>query len=282
MFNTTNPYFNKFNYTPEQMLMQDLADESIRIKGIDVYYLPRTLVNEDRLLGEDLSSLFDDAYSIPMYIESIEAFEGQGDFLSRFGLEIDDQLTLVVSRRLFPEIVPNNVKNKPNEGDLIFFPLSNTVWEIKFVEDELPFFQFGKNYTYQMKCSLFTYSSERFDTDIVIVDDIERLNAYAVDITLDQGSGNYTVDETVTQPGTNVSATVVSWDAPTKVLRVNSTTYTVNLTANVLGSSSTAEYTIGHAEEIEMPTYTDARNEEFESEGNVVVNWEESSPFGEF
>jgi len=174
---TTNFYFNTLGHYGEQNLIEDLIVESIKIYGIDCYYMPRTIVNEDNLFGEDTLSKFEDAYPLEMYIKSVNGFEGDGTFLSKFGLEIRDEMVLSVAQRRFGEEISydNTTKEagRPVEGDLIFFPLNNKIYEVKFVEHEVVFYQMGKLQTYDLTCELFEYSSERIDTGIQAIDAIE-------------------------------------------------------------------------------------------------------------
>ena len=135
-------------------------------------YIPRTLVNEDELFGEDTISKFTEGNAIEMYIESVDGFEGEGDFISKFGLEIKDTMSLIVSRKRFEEQL-GHVATRPREGDLIFFPLSKGLFEIKFVEHENPFYQLGKLYTFKLSCELFSYSQEEIDTGFSEIDSLE-------------------------------------------------------------------------------------------------------------
>jgi hypothetical protein len=160
----------------EQTLIEDLIIESIRIYGIEVYYMPRTLVNEDYLFDEATLSKFDDAYPVEMYIKSVDGFDGDGDFLSKFGLEIRDAVTLTVARRRFSEEVePDTTEDigRPSEGDLIYLPLNGKIFEVKFVEHEAIFYQMGSLQTYDLRCELFEYSHERIDTGISVIDQVE-------------------------------------------------------------------------------------------------------------
>lgn len=180
---TTNLYFNNHAFSGEQNLIEDLIIESIRIYGVDCYYIPRTVVKEDLVFGEDTLSKFDDAYLIEMYIKSVDGFEGEGDFLSKFNIEIRDEMVLTVSQRRFGEEVSLTETTKdigrPAEGDLIYFPLNNKVFEVKFVEHEAVFYQMGSLQTYDLRCELFEYSHERLDTGIAAIDSIE--DAYSGD-----------------------------------------------------------------------------------------------------
>ena len=161
----------------EQSLIEDLIIESIRIYGIEVLYMPRTIVNEDLLFSEDRLSKFDDAFPLEMYIKSVDGFEGDGDFLSKFGLEIRDSVQLTVSQRRFDEEVEWDKSTedigRPSEGDLIYLPLNNKIFEVKFVEHEAIFYQMGSLQTYDLRCELFEYSHERFDTGVESIDTIE-------------------------------------------------------------------------------------------------------------
>jgi hypothetical protein len=174
----TNFFFNNFGSSDEQGLVEDLVIESIKIYGHDVYYLPRTEVNFDQIFGEDTVNQFKRAYNIEMYIRNVEGFEGEGDLMSRFGLEIRDQVTFTVAQRVFSnELGDYEAQVRPLEGDLIYFPLNNKIFEVKFVEHEAIFYQMGKLQTYDLKCELFEYSSERFDTDVAAIDKIEDLHS---------------------------------------------------------------------------------------------------------
>lgn len=167
----TNKYFNHYGYTPTQDLIEDLIIENIQIHGHDFKYLPRTLVNEDKLFGEDRESEFNEAVTVEMYVDSYENFGGQGDLISKFGLDIIDTFDLTVSKKRFKE---ETGLERPNEGDLIYFDISKTLFKIDFVEDESPFFQAGKLYAYDLKCSTFDFSHETFDTGIEEIDRVEE------------------------------------------------------------------------------------------------------------
>ncbi len=186
----TSVHFNHFENTAEQALHQDLIIESIKNFGIDVYYLPRTYVNEDILYGEDTISEFNKAHLIEMYVKTVDGFEGEGDFISRFGLEIRDQVVFSVARRRFDNL-DINAQDRPLEGDVIFLPLNKKVYEIRYVEHESVFYQFGKLPIFDLTCELFQYDSQRIDTGVEDIDEIEDTLAYAIEITLGSGSGNY-------------------------------------------------------------------------------------------
>lgn len=168
-----NLYFDhNYNHT-EQNLIEDLTIEAIKQRGVDVVYIPRTSVTRDDILGEDSLAKFENQFMIEMYLETIDGFEGQGDILSKFGLQIKDTADLVVSKKRFREIMlPLGIK-RPLEGDLIYFPISKSIFEVNFVEHENPFYNLGKLHTFKLTVELFTYNNEKFDTGSVDIDRIE-------------------------------------------------------------------------------------------------------------
>jgi hypothetical protein len=180
---TTNLYFNNHGFFGEQNLIENLIIESIKMYGVEVFYMPRTLVAEDTLFGEDVLSKFEEAYPLEMYVKSVDGFEGDGDFLSKFGLEIRDQMVLTVARRRFGEEISladtTEEAGRPVEGDLLYFPLNGKIFEVKFVEHESVFYQMGSLQTYDLTLELFEYSHERIDTGIQQIDAIE--DAYSGD-----------------------------------------------------------------------------------------------------
>ena len=202
---TSNLYFNNYAFSGEQNLIEDLIVESIKIYGMDVQYLPRTIVAEDSFFGEDPLSKFTDSYEMEMYIKNVEGFEGEGDFLSRFNLEIRDQITFTVSQRRWAEEVTlgdthtddegNNI-GRPAEGDLIYFPLTGKIYEIKFIEHESIFYQMGALQTYDLTCELFQYSHEVIDTGRTDIDQIEDdYSGDALNFQITDEAGNILITE---------------------------------------------------------------------------------------
>ena len=188
-----NHYFqsgNGIGNTNEKRLYEDLIIEGLKIYGFDVYYLPRTLVNRDLILGEDTLSKFDDSYLLEMYMETTEGFAGQQELISKFGLEIREDTTFTVAKRSFDEKVDSVhtlIKDgRPNEGDIIYMPLMNSFFEIQFVEDQEPFFQLGQLPVYKLRVTRWEYSSERLDTGITEIDAAE--DKYTLDQLLHQVS----------------------------------------------------------------------------------------------
>ncbi len=169
----TNFFFNNFQNSQEQLLIENLIIESIKIYGHDVVYVPRKRVSVDELLNEDPLREYIHAVPVEMYIKNVEGFEGEGDFLSKFNLQIRDQITFSLARRVFAdEVGAIESIDRPQEGDLIFFPLNRKLFEVKFVEHEPVFYQLGSLQFYDLKCELFEYNNEYFETGI---DDIDRM-----------------------------------------------------------------------------------------------------------
>ena len=177
----TNVYFDT-GTRPEQHLYEDLMIEQLKIYGQDVYYIPRTLVKEDELLGEDVLSKFGDAYLIEMYFENTEGYEGEKEIMTKFGLEMRDEATFVVARKRWEQTVQrydNEITStRPSEGDLIYLPLTKSMFQINHVEHEQPFYQIENVPVYKMRCTLFEYTGEDFDTGTDAIDSIERDYAY--------------------------------------------------------------------------------------------------------
>lgn len=172
-----NPYFQQGSRS-EQNLVQDLINEQLRMYGVEVYYIPRKYLTKNTVIEEVIQSEFSNAYPIEAYINNFDGYDGQGTLLSKFGIQDVDDLTLIISRDRYENYInplikdlPNiELSNRPKEGDLIFFPLGNRLFEIKFVEHEQPFYQLQKNYVYELRCELFRYGSEVIDTGVDQVD----------------------------------------------------------------------------------------------------------------
>jgi hypothetical protein len=178
---TTNFFFNNFQSSQEQLLLENLIIESVKIYGQEVLYIPRTINNFDKLHDEDDQSSYDQAIPIEMYIKSIDGFSGDGEFLSKFGVEIRNQVVFSVARRRFSEEVGDvTTQVRPNEGDIIYFPLNNRVFQIRFVNNYEMFYQLGTLQTWDMTCEMFEYSGEVFNTGIPAIDDIQYLNSLNV------------------------------------------------------------------------------------------------------
>jgi hypothetical protein len=302
-----NVYFSQA-VKSEQNLYEDLIIESLGIYGQDVYYIPRTLVNRDNVLGEDPASKFDDAYLMEMYIENTEGFEGAGDLYSKFGLEIRDDATFIVSRRRWESRIgvfsSNLVDPRPQEGDLIFLPMTNSFFEISFVEDDSPFYQLSNLPVYKMQCQLFEYNDEEFDTGVGEIDDKTAQSAYQLSMDINITGGNhYEVGEIVRQTisdGVVVFGEVVS---RTKVSDTSSQIYVANIGATgtteyksfVQSSASLVGDNTGYSGIINaiydsiadassgrvFSTDEAAQNMDFEIDADGFIDFSESNPFGD-
>jgi len=309
-----NVYFSQA-VRSEQHLYEDLIIESLKIYGQDVYYIPRTLVNRDNVLNEDPASKFDDAYLIEMYIENVDGFEGAGDLYSKFGLEIRDEATFIVSRRQWEKMIgifSDLTDPRPQEGDVIFLPMTNSFFEISYVEDDNPFFQLSDIPVYRMQCSLFEYNDEDFDTGVGEIDAKAEQSAYQLSMNVAPAvAGNhFDVGEIIRQelvaadgdtPAVVVFGEVVdrtkSTDLVTQLSIANigvtgSSTYrnfivdnTKPLTGDDTGYTATVTTiydSIADASSGRMlATDNTAQNMDFEIEADGFIDFSESNPFGD-
>jgi len=181
----TNVFFNNYARISEQTLIDDLVIESIKQYGVDVIYITRAIKGRDNIFNEDDFPEYNETFEFEAYVKNMEGFEGEGDFLSKFGLQIRDQLTLTVANRTFERHVTREVVDliRPREGDLIYFPLNEKIFEIKNVEHESIFYQMGQTQVYDMVCELIEYSNQRFNTGRVNID--EYFAEYNTDIIVD-------------------------------------------------------------------------------------------------
>jgi hypothetical protein len=197
----TNPYFTQ-GTSSEQNLIEDIIVESLKIYGKDLYYIPRTLVAKDNVFGEDRLSKFQNSYPIEMYFDNIDSFAGQGAMIQKFGLMMEQSATLTVARKRWEQLIGShgttNLPNRPNEGDLLYFPLTKGLFEIKFVTHQEPFYQLGKLYVYKLQVELFQYSSEKMDTGVAEIDAFENLKSFDVTVNpdIEVGSQNYATNTT--------------------------------------------------------------------------------------
>ena len=296
---STNVYFSKG--TPnEQHLYEDLAIEAIQIFGHDVFYIPRTLVNKDELFGEDALSRFDDAYGIEMWMETQEGYEGEKELVSRFGLEIRDETTFVVSRRRWDNTVSNDanliVSSRPDEGDLVYMPTVKKLFEISFVDHDDPFYQLDNLPVYKLYCRTFEYSSEVLDTGIYAIDDIETKKStdfLGFEISGEQASGVIFNENIGLEWGT-IYAT-----GDGDVMQEDGTTNPNTVGDNLLGENEEGFAAVMLEDSDEYYTFvviqeayslatqdTQSENEWFEDRatgkiGDPVLDFTESNPFGD-
>ena len=269
----------------EQKFMENLIVESIEIYGQDIYYVPRTVVNRDTIFGEDSDGKFESAKPIRAYVNNVEGWEGQGELLTKFGVRIEDKTTFIFSREKFKEKVDDsttlNVEGRPNEGDLIWFPITKHLFEIQFVEVERPFYQLGKGYVWECQCELFEYSDEEIDTGIAALDAIENAFANAITVGLAVGgSGDFTAGETVTGGSSNVTAEVKSWDSATRTLIVLNRSGTFTVPETLTGGTSSASWTTATYNTIDNKNSEYDESYQFEQADNDIIDFTEANPFG--
>ena len=299
---STNFYFNNFpidQITSEQLLVEDLVIEAMQIHGMDLYYLPRESRDSvDMLYGEDTLKTYTKAYPIEMYLENVTGMDGEGDFISKFGLEIRDELTLLVSRRRFKYVTAASNLFRPREGDLIYIPLIQNFFEITMVEhenDQAMFYTLGRGrgnnvYVFALRCKQFVFSEEVIHTGIEEIDEQIRDAYKRTELTMAAGgSGTYLQDEIVYQ-GTDLAnatyqATVHSWTPSTRKLDVVLTIGTYANNANTIGVTSSAiwtSYGTADASYHENDAFEDIiDNSRIESESDLIIDFTEHNPFGE-
>lgn len=285
-----NPYFKR-NKIGEQNLLQSLTNESIKIHGVDVIYIPRETVTEDFILGEEVSQ-FKDANKIEMYLEGSE-IEGDSE-MARFGLDIKESATFVVSKQRFLDVMSHNTdireKGRPREGDLIYFDLPGIMLEIKFVEHEQPFFPAGSVYSFKLVCEAFKYSHEKVDTGESEIDNIMKTeSSYLLGITLGSGIGTYLEGEDVysgTVSNKTALGSVNKYVATgTKYLYVNVQSGSFNVGGFVIGTVSGASYGISGTYNTTIVSSYDGGqdNDKFDldANSNSIFDFTEKDPFSE-
>ena len=286
---STNSYFRTFDAKNEQELLHSLVTESIQIYGHDVSYIPRTLVNTDTILGEDSISEYKDAHSVEMYIKSVDGFEGEGDLISKFGLEVRDQIVFSLARRAWERL---DLGVRPKEGDLIFFPLTSKLFQIMFVEHETPFYQNGALPTFDLTCELFVYSDEKLDTGIDTIDVIEQKQSFVRTFELSSITGTFVEDETVTGGTSAITGEVARWDSITSYLYLINMTGTFTLNEIITGATSMATGTYSTKITTDQTTETlqtidDATSDtvssgqQFEIDADSIFDFSEGNPFGD-
>lgn len=294
----TNHYFNHFpeKITSEQLLVEDLVIEALKIYSMDVYYLPRESRDQiDKLMGEEQLKNFGTAYTIEVYVENVSGMEGEGDIISKFGLEIRDEMTVLVSRRRFNFTIPS--LGRPREGDIIYMPLVQNFFEITFVEHEnqqAMFYTLGRGrggnvYVYALRLKQFVFSNEQIQVGVDEVDD-QILETYQLaNLVLTSGTGSFDAanNELVYQGASlstaNAFGTVHTWDSGNTTLSI----YLVNglfaNTANVKGANSGANWIMSSLDTntpLENQFEEIADNKQVETESNAILDFDEANPFG--
>ena len=213
----TNFFFNNFKSSQEQQLLENLIIESIKIYGEDMYYIPRKINNYDKVYGAYDQSSYEIAYPIEIYIKSVDGFSGDGNFMSKFGIEIRDQVIFSVAQRIFNEEVGRySTAVRPNEGDLIYFPLNKKCFQVKYVNKFEMFYQLGALQTWEMTCELFEYSDELLSTGIPEIDSLQKnFSTNILDWTIDDEYGIPIITEDgdyLTQEGSSLNDLIAGSD----------------------------------------------------------------------
>ena len=272
----TNVYFDT-GTKPEQHLYEDLMIEQLKIYGQEVFYIPRTLVKEDNLFGEDTLSKFGDAYLIEMYFENVEGYEGEKEIMSKFGLQMNEDVTFVVARRRFEQLVSHDsnliVKTRPNEGDLVYFPKVKKIFEITFVDHDDPFYQVHNVPAFKLKCKTFEYSSEDLDTGITEIDAIETANS------LDQLVYQITMEQ----------SSITTYNEGLELEDGTGNLEQEGSTDNLIGENETGgdQIVLETGDYIIQEGYVvdtideNAMNDFFETQDDNIIDFTESNPFGD-
>ena len=295
-----NVYFSQGS-TPEQKLYESITIEALKIYGHDVYYIPRSIVNTDSIFNEDALSKFGAAYLVEMYVENVDGFGGEGDLLTKFGVEVRDSVNLIMANRRWEELVgrfQDPPEARPQEGDLIYFPLVNGLFEINYVEDETPFYQLQNVPTFKLSCQQFEYNNQEIDTGVDVVDKFEIDFASRTRLTLGTGTGNFVVGEEVSQTKGSVTITGEVANIGTDYIDVvsqmasdnSNTGFNVTTSdspqtfSNITGSenSPNPSYPITAIDSFNTIDDNDpyADNPDFESEGNSFIDFTVINPFG--
>jgi len=285
----TSPYFPTYyqGHPGEQNLAQDLADEQIKLFGTDIYYLPRTIL-KDNTLDDIIYSKYQEQFQIEMLLQNVEGFGEQSEFISKFGIRITDEVKFIVSTRRWDQAETQytpqlTVLGRPNEGDLLYFPLTTDLYEIKFVERETPFYQFGKVQFFILTAEIYELGSDLIDTGVPEIDEIEKLFSSAIAIQFGPGgTGDFTEGEIVTGGMTGADATVKSWDPITDTLQVINRTGTFATGETVTGNDSGAVWVVGTFDTLNNTNSEYDQNREIENTADNIIDWTEGNPFGEY
>ena len=270
--------------------MEDLMIETIKINGVDVYYIPN--INEsarDLIYGEDPLKKFTAAYPLELYITNVDGYEGEREFFSKFGLEIRNNMSVIVSKRSFARWVPQTYV-RPREGDLIYVPFfsqTGEMYEIKYVNYSEAFYVLGNKYPYFYKLELekFKYSQETIDVGVPDIDDLVNLDAYnlTLNVSANVNSNNFIVGERVqANSSANNVGTVVYWNRPDGVLKITDLLGTFGNNAIITGANSGATFSVNVIpDELEDPQLREMYdNRQIQTEADDIVDLSESNPFG--
>lgn len=285
----TSPYFPDYysGYSGEQNLAQDLVDEQIKLFGTDIYYLPRTIL-KDNSLDDIIYSKYLEQFQVEMLLQNVEGFGDTTEFISKFGVRISDEVRFILSTRRWEQSVEEysptlNVPGRPNEGDLLYFPLTKDLYEIKFVERESPFYQFGKIQFFILTAEIYEIGNDVIETGVEAIDEFETLYSSAIALVMDSGgTGDYIVGETITSSLTGDIAEVKSWDSLSRILQVVNRKGTFDQGEIITGDESGAVWVVGSFDTLNNTNSNYDMNREIENESDDLIDWGERNPFGEY
>ena len=289
----TSNYFNLYGSRPDQKIIEDLIVESIKIMGFSAYYLPNNNdAARDLLYGEDPVKFFKTAFPLEMYLSNATEYNGDREMFTKFGLEIRNQVSVIVSKRTFSQRVPQNTFQRPREGDLIYIPILNgtgELYEIKFTNQTKDFFQLGRKlpYFYELELEKFKYSQEVISTGIADIDGIVTDSGYTLHLITGTGSGTYNLQEIAFQSPDNTYAnayaygTVQSWIPSTNTLSMSNIYGTFTDGNAVIGKSSGASYVVGTYDPLETPAIKEPYDNSLTAAAaSAIIVTTETNPIG--
>jgi hypothetical protein len=289
----TSVYFNNYNSVAEQRVLEDLIVESIKIMGFDGYYLPNDNdIARDLLFGEDPVKKFQSAFPLELYLSNSLDYDGEKEFFSKFGLEIKNNVNVIVSKRSFQQRVPQNVFQRPREGDLIYVPFLNgtgELYEIKFADQDKDFHTLGRRvpYFYELQLEKFKFSHELISTGVQEIDDAGTFSSYTIQLNVATGTGTYQNKEIVYQAldSTEANATVVAvvqeWNKKANTLNVTNIAGEFVPNRNIIGASSNASYLLANFDPLKDNNRDESSdNYIIENQANSIIDFSETNPFG--
>jgi len=287
----TSIYFPQYHkgYSGEQSLYQDLVDEQIKLYGTDIYYIPRAVLRNGTIPDDIIASEFRSQFQIEMLLQNVEGFSDSSEFISKFGLRITDEIVFRVSRRRWEKCVAEynsddiDVLERPNEGDLLYYPLTQDLYEIKFTSKEDPFYQFGQIQFFRITAELYEMGSDTFNTDIPAVDESElELDPSEFLVLAAGGTGDYEIGELINGDQSQFNARVASWDADNRKLEIINKEGDFVVGELITGLDSDAQFTLESFDSLDIGNTQYDQNRDIEDNADDIIDWSESNPYGEY
>lgn len=269
----------------EQRLIQSLVDEQIKLFGSDVYYLPRKILQE-RTLDDVIFSEYTESILIEMLLQNVEGATSATEFISKFGLKLTDEVVFVVSKYRWEQEQKKlnlNAQGRPNEGDLIYFPITESLYEIKYVERRNPFYQLGEIFFYTITAEIYELGNDDFNTGIEEIDEIEQLMAQEMILNLKpNGTNDFLVGEIVTAQVSGITAKVSEWNVITRTLKVIDRTGVFGENEGVIGETSGAQWVVNNYSTFDDSNSDIDQNKYIEDTADEMLMFDEHNPFGEY